>query len=281
MSHRSVFSMLTVFFASAFLFTACHEDDPMDPGGPLEPGKTYQLTVNYDYTGAVTVDAAHKIFVGLFYTDFIGVVPDIGQESFTAAGSVTFDQVVGTPVRIGVVVDKNGDGMPSQGDPYELFNNQWQNATAIDLEAVNSISVTFDDSYSWDTSGNIAFTINGQATNFQKFSMAVFEPGVPRTYVFGSGNLMNGIPNIVLTFTNKNGARNQNNGAEIIYVDETGEAFASSTSSNATCLITVTAYGSVGGLIEGTFSGHLVKWDESATNVITGGAFSVRRWDDQ
>lgn len=280
MNRKGILIFIMLLVGSGFLWVSCEEDNPMEPGGiPEEPGKVYGLTVNYNYTGAVTIDASHKIMVGLFYSDFVSAAPDIGLEAYSASGSVTFNQVTGTPVRVGIVVDKNGDGSPSQDDPYELYNNQWQNGNAIDLESVNSISINFNDTYAWNTGGDITFFINGQATNFQKYSMAVWESGYPRTLVYGSGNLSDGIPCITMTFTNTTGTCDQANGAFIEYVDELGHTFASDYGGN--CLITVTAYGAVGGLIEGTFSGTIVRTDYGATNIIAGGIFGLRRWSDQ
>ena len=106
------------------------------------------LTVNYNYTGAHTVDANNQIMIQLDkYTNGTRLT----FEKFDAAsGSVTItdsEKVYYVFMRIGM--DKDGDGKFSSGDPLKVYKDIFNNKVGIPISSPISVSITFDDSLTY------------------------------------------------------------------------------------------------------------------------------------
>jgi hypothetical protein len=271
-----------VLTAAVLFAGSCSKENPAGPEETPPPEDTiYSLTVTVNYSGAVPVSSANRLLVGLFSNPNLSGPPFASSDiSVPNGGSADFTGITVSPVWVGVVADADGDTNPSMGEPVGVYVN-YTAPTAVDLTSTGSISINFDDTYSWATGGSVFLSVDGIATNFQKFSVSQYDTGSEKTVVLGFGDLSGqGYPSVNISFpSNRTGTWNETTGAVLGYMDGTGTPF-SSLFGNGNCSVTITSYGSVGGKIEGTFSALVFDATASVSNVITGGSFSVVRFAD-
>lgn len=112
---------------------------------------TINLTVNFNYTGANTVDANHRIMVQLDKYS-TGTMLTL-RKSTTASGSITITdskKVVYVFMRIGM--DKDGNGRFSTGDPMKIYTDIFNNKVGIPILSAITVNISFDDSDPYGTS---------------------------------------------------------------------------------------------------------------------------------
>ena len=120
--------------------------------GALE-SRTLSVTVKYQ--GAGSVDEAHRLFVLVFDTSYIGHegVKPIASRSMAGNGETAPFELVGSPVYVAVFYDRGGAcsddcAEPPSGSPAALYGAQPGQADPIEIpkEETKAISVSFDDS---------------------------------------------------------------------------------------------------------------------------------------
>jgi hypothetical protein len=122
-------------------------------------GKSSTLEVHVTYTGAGTVDEAHKLYVSLWDTpDFAkeggSAVTPIAMKSVTAKSAVAeFTDLEKTPVYVGMVFDPTGkwdaQSPPPSGTSLGLYSTEPGVPAPVQLEPGKTMKIdaTLDDSY--------------------------------------------------------------------------------------------------------------------------------------
>ena len=112
------------------------------------------LQVQLHYTGAGTVDATHKMFVGLWDSpDFHGGGPPADVQSASSKdGTVTFSHVGTAPVYVTVAFDQTGQwdgasGPPPSGTSVGMYSKAPPKPDPISVTPgkVTKVTISFDD----------------------------------------------------------------------------------------------------------------------------------------
>lgn len=127
---------------------------------PTEAGnKGSSLQVRVKYTGAGSVDEAHKIYVSLWDTpDFAkegssGMPPFVTMPVTSKSGTAKFQDVQKSPVYVGIAYDPTGkwdaQSEPPAGTSLGLYNKEKGVPAPIQLEPgkTTKVSAMLDDSY--------------------------------------------------------------------------------------------------------------------------------------
>jgi hypothetical protein len=115
-----------------------------------QQGLTLQVQIHY--TGAGTVDSAHKIFVALWESeDLEGGPPSDVKSATSKDGTVTFDDVKKTPAFVSAAYDPSGNwdasGPPPSGASLGMYSKAPPKPDPIPLTPGKpaKVTITFDD----------------------------------------------------------------------------------------------------------------------------------------
>ena len=155
MKVKITFNLVMAIIIGLFLIISCSTPNGGSSGGGGDSGggggastRTLNLTVNY--TGAGTVDATHKITVGLRYVADSSTwgAPDITTTSDTNNSVITLNPT-SSPCYITSNYDINTSGGPNGGDPYTIYNNKLAGGIADPINIPEggtvSLTITYND----------------------------------------------------------------------------------------------------------------------------------------
>jgi hypothetical protein len=121
--------------------------------GGKASGGTHTLTVDYDYSGTLSISSGAPIFVAVFGSEFSGSEPDLvylSQPLDTRSGSCSFPDLEERTYGVLVFVDSSpAVGEPSSGEFYAFYDGVADSPTEIFLGADTTVQVVFGDSYRW------------------------------------------------------------------------------------------------------------------------------------
>ena len=179
-----------------------------------------------------------------------------GGAAVATAGVATFAGVSIDKIAAGYTLDATGAGVANGGT-----------SAAFAITAAPAAIITLD--------------LNGSPRVFSDGPNGSYDTAMGETEVVGwipadGSTIVITFPGTATgTFTSAAGS-----GGSILWMDASGFYRADDSTAGTSYTITVTAYGAVGGLIEGTFSGTVKDLFGSTTKTITNGIFTVIRWSD-
>jgi hypothetical protein len=146
--------------AAVLFFASCGAPLFDLAGGSQKSASTRSITVHYQYGGCRYISPYSPLYAAVFGHDFTGDEPDLvflSPPLVSPSGTCTFTGLQKLEYGLLLFVDCNRDGNPSTGEPYEFYDNAADNPAGIFLDSDKSVSVSFDDAYTW---------VNGFYENF-------------------------------------------------------------------------------------------------------------------
>lgn len=280
-----------IILVLVILISSCSNDDnnPFSSNGDdddtllMDPAT---LKVNVSYSGAYTVDASHPVYVSIFDTPYLtlSVIPKKTITITTASELVVFNNIKFSPVYLNVAYDKDGEKSTMTNEPYEFYNDRpfptieyLKDLTPLDkiklkAKETKTVSIDFNDAYIMISI--YTFNMDGTPADYSDNTSGIYSSVKNKTLVQGFTSSFSEYLNIFFT-NSSTGSWNQNNGASLIFSDGTTTNHANRDGGN--CNVNVTAYNSVGNIIEGTFSGKVTNFN-GTSHTITSGHFKVQRF---